>query len=460
MKNVPVSACHSFVVREGWSRIAERFIFHFFTWQRCGSDKGWAGVCHQDPVPLYGTDRKLDMRGGYHQSGDLRCWADGISLSVYALMRWAELRHPIWDHGDVDEEIRWGLDYFLKLVGPEGYAYDCQFVPIGWGPRDYYPQPAAFSAQLNIAALLARGARRYAKTDADYSAKLLATAERMWTCIETHPAYDRIYKEMVGDLPGGCQPQSFYLQAKRRSAVGYSGRAFAALELFRTTSREAYAEAAKRYGRELLALQITEGPLAGAYRNEPGSDELGLKDCSYGHQFHGYRTTLELFQAFGDEAYKAAYLRTCDLIVRMLDADPYWSVPSLKKTVVAELASGKSFPAALSLLTEDPPYVNNVRIGTATTSAMLYQLMLNDAMRLFERRDYASYAARMRDWIYGANPGYASYVTGLGFNSRRRNVFGQFFPSTPSIPGGVCHVLNGEYDLPAGGMALWAIASE
>ena len=30
----------------------------------------------------------------------------------------------------------------------------------------------------------------------------------------------------------------------------------------------------------------------------------------------------------------------------------------------------------------------------------------------------------------------------------------------PSIPGGVCHVLNGEYDLPAGAMALWAIASE
>ena len=78
----------------------------------------------------------------------------------------------------------------------------------------------------------------------------------------------------------------------------------------------------------------------------------------------------------------------------------------------------------------------------------------------FGRRDFLPYAARMRDWIYGGNPGYACYVTGLGFNCRRRNVFGQFFPSTPSIPGGVSHVLNGEYDLPAGGMALWAIASE
>ena len=459
-KDFQGSACHSFVIKDDPQAVAERFIFQFFTWQRCGSKKGWAGLCHQDRVPLYGTGRTLDMRGGYHQSGDLRGWADGISLSIYALMRWAELRHPLWDEGDVDEELRWGLDYFLKLVGPEGYAYDCQFVPIGWGPRDYYPQPAPLGAQMNIAALLARAARRYRGSDPAYAKRLRTTAERLWKDIETNPRYDQLYKEMVSDLPGGCQPQSFYLQTKRTSANGYSGRAFAALELYRTTGNANYAALAQRYGDKLLALQITEGPLSGAYLNEPGSQEVGYRDCLYGSSIHSYTVMLELFDAFGDEKYKAAFLRSCDLVVRMLEADKYWSVPRLAKTAPALLANGSTFREVLELLTEDPPYVDNVRKGTSATFSGKCAIMLTTALRRFGRTDYASCAARMRDWIYGANPGSASYVTGLGFNSRRRNVFGQFFPSTPSIPGGVCHVLNGEYDLPAAGMALWAIGVE
>lgn len=458
-REYPGSSCHSFVVRTNRFDIAERFIFTFFTWQRCGSKKGWAGLCHQDPVPLYGTGRTIDVRGGYHQSGDLRCWADGISLSLYALLRWAEVRKPRWDSGDIDEELRWGCDYFLKLVGPEGYAYDSQFVPIGWGPRDYYPQPAAFPGQLNICCLLARAARRF-RSDGAYARRLTEVAERMWICIETYPGYDIPYKEMDSNLPGGCQPASCYTQGVRESAVGYTGRALAALELYRTTGKEAYADKAKEYGRKFLALQVADGPYAGAYRQTAGSDELGLKECCYGARIHGIFTPLELYLVFGDESCKTAFLRTCDLFVRMLDADPYGSVPGYAKDALVQLKRGNPFRETLQLLTEKPPYVNNVRKGTATNLACEMQIALNEAARRFGRRDFLPYAARMRDWIYGGNPGYACYVTGLGFNCRRRNVFGQFFPSTPSIPGGVSHVLNGEYDLPAGGMALWAIASE
>ena len=458
-REYPGSSCHSFVIRTNHFDIAERFVFTFFTWQRCGSKKGWAGLCHQDPVTLYGTDRKIDVRGGYHQSGDLRGWADGISMSIYSLLRWSDVRHPLWDDGDIDEEIRWGCDYFLKLVGPEGYAYDCQFAPIGWGPRDYYPQPASMGAQQNICALLARAARRFA-VDADYSRRLRETAERMWRDLETNPFYDRPYTPMVKDLPPGSQPADFYTQNCRGTAVAFAGRALAALELFKTTGKGEYADCARDYGRKLLALQITDGPLSGAYLNRAGADELGFKDCSYTHRISGVHVPIDLYRAFGDEAYKTAFLRTCDLAVRMLDADPYGSVPSLKKDAPRLLKEGQDFKSVLSLLTVKPPYVDNVRAGTGTTTACALQLMLNEAAKEFGRRDLVPYAARMRDWIYGGNPGYACYVTGLGFNHRRRNVFGQFFPSTPSIPGGVSHVLNGEYDLPAGGMALWAIASE
>ena len=43
-----------------------------------------------------------------------------------------------------------------------------------------------------------------------------------------------------------------------------------------------------------------------------------------------------------------------------------------------------------------------------------------------------------------------SYVEGAGQNQWQRPVFGQFFPSTPQIPGGILHVWGGEYDMPGG----------
>ena len=61
------------------------------------------------------------------------------------------------------------------------------------------------------------------------------------------------------------------------------------------------------------------------------------------------------------------------------------------------------------------------------------------------------------DWLCGANPEGSCYITGVGYGHKVHQVFGQFFPSTPQIPGGVVHLLGGEYDLPAVGMALWAM---
>ena len=43
------------------------------------------------------------------------------------------------------------------------------------------------------------------------------------------------------------------------------------------------------------------------------------------------------------------------------------------------------------------------------------------------------------------NPWNASYVEGVGQNQWQRPVFGQFFPSTPQIPGAVLHVPKKEY---------------
>ena len=75
---------------------------------------------------------------------------------------------------------------------------------------------------------------------------------------------------------------------------------------------------------------------------------------------------------------------------------------------------------------------------------------------LFGRDDLRPSAQRTLDWVYGANPMLMSYIEGVGHNQRQRPIFGQFFPSTPQIPGAMIHTATGEYDMPAVAMVLWA----
>ena len=94
--------------------------------------------------------------------------------------------------------------------------------------------------------------------------------------------------------------------------------------------------------------------------------------------------------------------------------------------------------------------------GGAAQAAGSWSLYLNECAELFGRDDLRPYAQRTLDWVYGANPMLMSYIEGVGHNQRQRPVFGQFFPSTPQIPGAMIHAATGEYDMPAVAMVLWA----
>lgn len=422
-------ASFHFPVREGVYDNVERMLVQYCTWQRCGHRKGWAGVCHQDPVPVKDIDgtvvRTIDVRGGFHQSSDLRCWHDGISQSIYQLLRYAEQSRPDWDDGEIAENVRWGCDYFLKVIAPAGYVYDCQFVPIGWGPRDYYDVPTSLGGHCNVVMLLARAARLFREKDPDYAAKLLSAARRVYDAIETIPHFATKPKAFVKNLPPGTQQgDSWYGQQFRTSVNGISERCGAALELFRTTDEARFAADAQARGREMVRLQFADGENAGLYRLQEGSDELGLGGCSYCHAVSGYLMPLELFRTFGGDDFRRAALRTAERYVRELQRDDF---------------------------RPPPPRMSS---AWSLTRARYLAMCAN----VFGRKDLRPFAQRAFDWVLGANPMNASYVEGVGQNQWQRPVFGQFFPSTPQIPGGVLHYFGGEYDMPPVTQALWTIA--
>ena len=396
----------------------QRTLFGFYTWQRCGSKRGWAEVCHQDLVPLVGTDRRIDMRGGYHQSGDLRAWADDTARGVWQLFRWAEKAKPAWDDGIVEEELRWGAEYFAKLVGPEGWAYDCQFEPIGWGPRNYYLRPAPLSAQYCVLHVLTSAARRFKAGDPAFAATCLAKAKAVYAHTGADEYFRTAYTPPIANIPPGSQPAAFYRLMLPDNANGIGSRASAAIELYLTTGEEGYRTDARALGERLLAFQIGEGPKAGNFRVDDGENRneqaFGSGCCGAGD--FGTTVVRRLFELTGEDRFKDAFRRQCDAGLRFMDT--------------------------------------RLQDNRGTLAVTGRGLALLEGYRLFGNREYYRGAQRAIDWMLGANRFEASLVNGVGMNQQQLEVFGQFFPSTPWIPGAVTHVVDGEYNMPNVGSLL------
>ena len=437
----------NFTVQEHVYDSVIRQMLQYILWQRCGSNKGWAGCCHQDPVPLMhgttDTGKRLDMRGGYHQSGDLRCWADGISMSMYALLRVAEMFHPLWDEGDFAAEVHWGLDYFLKLTRADGMLYDCQFVPIGWGPRHYYDTPAPVGAHWNVARLFARAATFFKNDAPEYAARLLDAAKRIKNYLKTSPEFDCPYTPPIPNLPRGTQGASFYFQSMRGATSYLCGLCSAAIDLFQATCDEAYRAEAEELARLIMARQVVSGPFAGAMRTLDNSPEPAFLDCSYVHATSGMLVFGELLRCFPDAHDATLWRETLARFVRfrlgLYEETLYDGIPTLQR--ICDINTGKLQFVA----------------GSAPISSARDVLLFLDAVELLGMDPAECHLQEIADWSYGLNPEKCSFVTGVGFRHQRHLVFGQFFPSTPQIPGGVAHVMVGEYDMPAVTMQMWML---
>ena len=78
-----------FVIYDGAYDICQRTMLQYFTYQRCGHPLGWAGKCHLDDGYIKETGEHIDLRGGYHQSSDLRKSPGGVSIGVNGMLRFA-----------------------------------------------------------------------------------------------------------------------------------------------------------------------------------------------------------------------------------------------------------------------------------------------------------------------------------------------------------------------------------
>jgi len=174
----------------------------------------------------------LDVTGGWYDAGDHGKYVVNGGISVYQLLSlyerstWAKsadkgalqdgtLAIPENDNGipDVLDEVRWELEFFLKMVVPSGdplsgmvhhKVHDHQWTGLPLLPDQddklrFLHRPST-AATLNLAATAAHASRLYEKYDKKFAKKLLKAAERAWTAALAHPD---LYAPLADGSSGG-----------------------------------------------------------------------------------------------------------------------------------------------------------------------------------------------------------------------------------------------------------------
>jgi endoglucanase len=255
---------------------------HFFYHQRQGipiempyaEDKKWTrpaghpldtSVACLPKDNYYGTktpyepcNYKLDVSQGWYDAGDHGKYVVNGGATVWSLLNLYErakyLGTSVEDFGDgkinipeqgngvpdILDEVRWELEFFLKMQVPEGNKFagmvhhkmhSVEWTGLAIWPHEdevvRYLHPPTTTATLNMAATAAMAARIWEKFDPDFSKKCLAAAEKAWKAAKANP---EMWASSDAEHGGGPYDDDkvddeFY---------------WAAAELFITTGKEEY----------------------------------------------------------------------------------------------------------------------------------------------------------------------------------------------------------------------------
>ena len=93
-------------------------------------------------------------------------------------------------------------------------------------------------------------------------------------------------------------------------------------------------------------------------------------------------------------------------------------------------------------------------------------IFLARGSKLLSNSKYMCYAQSIVDNLLGANILDSSHIRSIGYNHPQHHAFGQFFPSTPFIPGAVgigyttidVYKHSAEYDMPCVGISMYLLS--
>ena len=224
-----------------WYGVIQKVVNYYYG-ERCGFDvPGVHHVCHQDVQGTHEGQTKV-INGGWHDAGDLCQGSHRTDIGVYAMLqmydqlRQRNVRPDLRER--VLEEARWGLDWLLKTRFGKGYRITW------WTLRIYTDNKLGTSDDLVVPARNIVYENFLFSAVASYAARILKDVDPQ-RATQSLLAAEEDYRTTL-------QGRSDWTAARRDEvALG----TLAAVELYRTTGKQSYAEEAARFGRLLLQCQ-------------------------------------------------------------------------------------------------------------------------------------------------------------------------------------------------------------
>jgi endoglucanase len=397
-------------------------------------DSGFAFEAgHTEPAVLWGDDTNtpIDVTGGWYDAGDFGRYIPTGTFAVNQLLYAFNANPDVFADGslnipessngipDLLDEIRWELDWLLKMQREDGAVHHKvttrSFPGFGTLPVEDGEQMFVFDVSsadaAYFAAAMAQASRTYREYDAEYADQLLEAAERAWAWLSQHP-------EQFPE--GGFQNPP-----------------------------------------------VSEYPMQGGY------DFVGVEDVPR------MWASAELFNATGDAAYEEAFIRHFSAAARTNNHSMNWanSYPmGLYAYLTAENANpdthaevGEVFQEQAQRIfevVEDSGY--NVALTDSETGfefvwgsnqvALAHGLYLMLAHELFPNEGYPEAALAQIQYVLGANPLAKAYISGIGSNPMLYPHHNLSYREQRAVPG---FITEGSNSQGAGGdsvlLGLWDI---
>ncbi len=454
-----------FVIYDGAYDICNRIMLEYFTYQRCGHLLGWNGKCHTDDGYIKETGERVDLSGGYHQSCDLRKSPGGVSIGVLGMLRFALKDKSEWGNILVADEARWALEYFIKTIQENGVMYNTLNSPFGWEGREFYKSGAPSSAQWNTTSILTLGYMYFKNKDEKFAQRCLEKALLSYDYMMSDNRPNEVYKHPE-KYPFGMDPDAFYEQCRPNSTSDLAYQITASADLYRATGEEKYIENIKN------CLPRVQNSLKNGFvlTRQDDKEKTVSASCSYCWLMSGLLSLLDAYEILGDfcgleEKLTLALDSACDFADKSvwrtfekLYSDADLSIVDghlnmTRKDSIGDLVAYKDFYYSQSEVFE-PSYACYMGIFLARGS----KLLANDK--------YMRYAQFVVDNLLGANVLDSSHIRSIGYNNPQHHAYGQFFPSTPFIPGAVgvgyktidVYKNSSEYDMPCVGISMYLLS--
>ncbi len=350
-------------------------------YQRCGMEltPEYAGVfahkiCHHDRALDLQTHTFREVSGGWHDAGDYGRYVNaGINAVAMLDMAYELTPHSLnisfdvpndsANLPDVLNEIKYEMDFFLKLTNSDG-GVNHKVTTWSFGgavmPENDVGELVICECSMEATATFTAGALMTARVfepfDPQYAQTLREAAFKAFDWVEKHP-----------DYPGFKNPKNLftgeYGDTDLRDEV-----LWATVAMYRETGNDEYAQ---------RAIRIIEA--------NPTLDLVNLTCCCVGG-FSAYEVfSMENPNQQLYDLYKAAFIKRCDEFV--------------------SIASQEGFGVPLEY--KDYTWGSNVTLLYRAVALIL-------GYKYFGNKTYEEVALRSLGYIFGENPTGFSYVTGFG----------------------------------------------